>query len=90
MWSFILMAVMATLSLFLFLVCMCEQVSAIPRDRLYPFGPATGDTELASNDDLSSPRIDLQGGFFPYFGEDRTFLFVSRLYMYSRLCSVCQ
>ena len=52
-------------------------VLSIPRSQFYTFGVSAGDSVIPSNDDRSSPRITLQGGFFPYFGQDHTTLYVS-------------
>ena len=71
---------MATVSgafVYVLLLCLVQQALCIPRSMFYRFGEENGDSILAPTDDGSSLQINLQGGFFPYFGEDHTSLFVS-------------
>lgn len=59
------------------LLCLAEQALSIPLSLFYPFGENVSDSILGPNDDGSSPQIDLEAGFFPYFGATHTSLYVS-------------
>ena len=72
------------------LTSMTGFVSSIPRSQFYTFGTSAGDAVIGRTDDGSSPQITLQGGFFPYFGQDHTSLYVSHQLLFSWLVSSCK
>ena len=49
--------------------------SAIPESDFYPFGLASGDTELAANDDGSTPEVTVST-LFPFFSRQHGSLWV--------------
>ena len=67
-----------------FVLGLCLAVSqAIPRDRLYPFGSAQGDSRLQTGDDISSEEIKLQ---IPVVFYEKTFW---SLYVSTGRCDEC-
>lgn len=63
-------------------IMLSTTVTGFPLRQFYRFGSDEGDSILPSNDDESTPRIDVSVPF-PFFGSSYSSIYVSML------CSLC-